>query len=171
MISLRSTLAALFVQSSSPCLTSRPLQILSIVFRVLFSSHLHKYKPSLQVTFRTKPFSSSQPQILLPPLNIHSTYCLSLVRDLVFYMLTTFSTARPFSCVLHLCISLLPEHLHLNVPHAPHTPFLNQTHYLYSKTCFHSMTPVLINGTTTHPVSSQSPWHHSSFLCHIITLT
>lgn len=130
-ISLQSPFPALCSQSCSLFLTST-------VFSVPLSSHHHRYKPSFQVTFRTKSFSSS-PLQLFPSSSEYPqpSFCLSLVQMIFSFIISDNfrSPTRHLSCVLHY-IPLLVGHLHLNVPQAPQIPFLNQTHYLFPKTCF-----------------------------------
>ena len=130
----------------------------SVLFYVCLSSCLHKYKPSLQVTSGTKSFASSQPEIPSSSSEYpQQVLCLSSVQMILFYYVDNFqSPAKHLSCVLYLFILFHLEHLHPSVLWAPHIPFLNQTHYLLSRSLFSSYDPpILINGTTTHPVSRQ----------------
>lgn len=148
---------ALFSQASSLSLPSPPCRFYPCISGA-FSSHLHKYKLSFQITFRTKSFSSSPPQSSLPPLNCHSTLSLSLLGpdDFLFhYVDNVQSPSRHLSCVLHLCIPHLPEHLPLKCPIDTSNSFPKSDSLSFPQNLSSSCDLTLIKGTTKHSVSSQ----------------
>lgn len=145
--------------SHSPALSVfTPLQMLSIVFSVPLSSH-HKYKPSLQVTFRIKSFPSSQPQVF----SSSSEYpqhllCLFLVQMIFsFIMLITFSLQLDIFPVYPTPCWTPPPKCPIGISNS----FPKSNSLSFPPNLFSSYDPFRL---LVRPCA-QRPWRRSSFLC------